>query len=224
VPDYDAYADGAQPAVTPAEAGSVSVWSVLAPSAEALASGGLGNYRVMLGTNENQISLNVCWEQAPHRDSRLTLADTRDRLGNRQVRVEWKLSETDIRTYKSAIDAIPARLDQDPLRLNVRYNWVVDIENRNAWRGNLVPGDHPMGGTRMSASAADGVVDANCRVHDVKNLYVSSSSNWPSGGWANPTLTIVAMALRLADHLRVLEGGGAAVLSGEVPSPAAVPA
>jgi choline dehydrogenase-like flavoprotein len=58
-----------------------------------------------------------------------------------------------------------------------------------------------MGGTRMSDDPRTGVVDADCRVHGYDNLYVAGSSVFPTGGWANPTLTIIAMALRLADHL-----------------------
>ena len=55
-----------------------------------------------------------------------------------------------------------------------------------------------MGATRMSATAANGVVDKDCRVHGMQNLFVSSSSVFPTAGWSNPTLTIVALALRLA--------------------------
>jgi len=58
-----------------------------------------------------------------------------------------------------------------------------------------------MGGTRMSADPATGVVDADCRVHGYDNLYVAGSSVFPTGGWANPTLTIIALSLRLAEHL-----------------------
>ena len=59
-----------------------------------------------------------------------------------------------------------------------------------------------MGTTRMSADPAQGVVDADCRVHGMANLYVAGSSVFPTCGSANPTLTIVALALRLAAHLK----------------------
>jgi choline dehydrogenase-like flavoprotein len=68
---------------------------------------------------------------------------------------------------------------------------------RDGWGGG-----HQMGTTRMSAAASEGVVDAHGRVHGVSNLYCAGSSVFPTGGWMNPTLTIVALALRLADHLR----------------------
>jgi len=61
---------------------------------------------------------------------------------------------------------------------------------------------HHIGTTRMSASPSSGVVDPQCRVHGVDNLYVAGSSVFPTGGWAFPTLTIVALALRVADSLR----------------------
>ena len=61
---------------------------------------------------------------------------------------------------------------------------------------------HHMGTTRMSATAKHGVVDTDCRVHGLANLYIAGSSVFPSAGHANPTSAIVALALRLADHLR----------------------
>ncbi len=63
-------------------------------------------------------------------------------------------------------------------------------------------GSHHMGGTRMATSAVHGVVDSNCKVFGQSNLYIAGSSVFPSSGYANPTLTIVQLALRLADHLR----------------------
>ena len=61
---------------------------------------------------------------------------------------------------------------------------------------------HPIGTTRMSADPRLGVVDADCRVHGVPNLYMAGSSVFPTAGHAPPTFTIVCLALRLADHLR----------------------
>ena len=68
-------------------------------------------------------------------------------------------------------------------------------------------GMHHMGTTRMHDDPRQGVVDANCRVHDLANLYVAGSSVFPTGGVANPTLTMVALAIRLADHLNQTTGG-----------------
>jgi choline dehydrogenase-like flavoprotein len=80
--------------------------------------------------------------------------------------------------------------------------------------GRLEPGEgepeytdasHHMGTTRMSARPADGVVDTNCRAHGIGNLYIAGSSVFPSAGHANPTLTIVALALRMAARLKALQ-------------------
>ena len=61
---------------------------------------------------------------------------------------------------------------------------------------------HQLGTTRMSASPEEGVVDAQCRVHKVENLFIAGGSVFPTSSHANPTLTVVALALRLADHLK----------------------
>ena len=63
-------------------------------------------------------------------------------------------------------------------------------------------GNHHLGTTRMASDPKAGVVDADCRVHGVANLYIAGSSVFPTGGCANPTLTIVALALRLADYIK----------------------
>jgi choline dehydrogenase-like flavoprotein len=74
------------------------------------------------------------------------------------------------------------------------------------WPVSLSSGMHHMGTTRMHDDPRQGVVDANCRVHDLANLYVAGSSVFPTGGVANPTLTNVALAIRLADHLKQTAG------------------
>jgi choline dehydrogenase-like flavoprotein len=88
-------------------------------------------------------------------------------------------------------------------------DWLGDPDPQ--WPIDLTVGNHPlanyhqMGGTRMSSDPATGVVDADCRVHGYDNLYVAGSSVFPTGGWANPTLTIIALSLRLAEHLHSTE-------------------
>src|SRR5262249_42620047 len=72
----------------------------------------------------------------------------------------------------------------------------------DGWPVSMSSGMHHMGTTRMHDDPRQGVVDAHCRVHDLANLYVAGSSGFPRGGVANPTLTLVALALRLADHLK----------------------
>jgi len=83
------------------------------------------------------------------------------------------------------------------------------MESTARWSENLGWYGHHMGTTRMSESPKSGVVDANCCVHGIANLYIASSSVFPTCGFANPTLTILALALRLADHIRTTALGPA---------------
>jgi choline dehydrogenase-like flavoprotein len=140
------------------------------------------------------------FEQAPNADSRVTLGMARDALGQRQVRVDWRLTALDWRTYRAAsmifgntlAEALSGEFRADPV-LAGGDDDAVEVRGRA----------HHIGTTRMSSSAADGVVDTDCRVHGIDNLYIAGSSVFPTGGWAYPTLTIVALALRLAEHLKL---------------------
>src|SRR5262249_9123803 len=75
-------------------------------------------------------------------------------------------------------------------------------EGTNDFFSSCSGGPHHMGTTRMDDDPARGVTDGNAKVHYTHNLYVAGSSLFPTGGWANPTLTIVATSIRLADHLK----------------------
>ncbi len=137
-------------------------------------------------------------EQTPLAANRVTLADDADRHGLRRVRINWQVSDADVdaacRAFQLLRDVLRARgtcrLEFDDARLRDRL-------------GRSVPlGGHHMGTARMAATQRDGVVDENCKVFDVANLYVASSAVFPTSSHANPTLTIVALAVRLAEHLR----------------------
>jgi choline dehydrogenase-like flavoprotein len=78
--------------------------------------------------------------------------------------------------------------------------WIPGDASRFAW--NVSPGGHHMGTTRMGADPKTSVVDKDCRTHQVTNLYIAGSSVFPTAGDSNPTLTIVALAHRLADTLK----------------------
>jgi len=82
---------------------------------------------------------------------------------------------------------------------------IIEDANRNkhGWHASMSGGKHHMGTTRMHLNPRQGVVNADCRVHGISNLFVAGSSVFPTAGYANPTLTIVALALRLADHLKM---------------------
>ena len=144
-------------------------------------------------------------EQAPNPDSRVLLSDERDALGNRRANLDWRLSEIDkhsARVFARVFDGELGRLGMGSVTPSEWLDtpgpeWPIDHTVGNHPFANY----HQMGGTRMSADPKRGVVDAEGRVHGYANLYVAGSSVFSTGGWANPTLTIMALALRLADHL-----------------------
>lgn len=139
-------------------------------------------------------------EQAPNPDSRVRLGDERDALGLPRIVLEWRLTELDKRSLRAGHQAIAEELGRTGLgRLQIDDWLMADL---TTWSPTLEGGHHHMGTTRMSADPAHGVVDADGRVHGIANLYVAGSSVFPTSGSANPTLTIVALALRLAAHLK----------------------
>ncbi|TIX51235.1 FAD-dependent oxidoreductase [Alteraurantiacibacter aquimixticola] len=138
-------------------------------------------------------------EQVPDRDSRVMLLDDRDGLGLRKARIDWRISEVEHRTVLSFThfaDVALRRLGFGRLQIDEGFSTRGTMAN-----GQLRESYHHIGATRMSETGATGVVDGNSAVHGVDNLYFTGSSVMPTGGHANPTLTIVALALRLADHM-----------------------
>ncbi len=140
----------------------------------------------------------VLMEQAPNRDSRITLAAEQDALGVPKARVDWRLTELDRRTA----EVLTGTLDAEFRRLGLGRLRDLDRLADDGWTDGVEEACHHMGTTRMSVDPRSGVVDADLQVHDVPGLYACGSSVFPTGGYANPTLTIVALALRLADHLK----------------------
>jgi choline dehydrogenase-like flavoprotein len=139
-------------------------------------------------------------EQAPNPDSRITLSDRRDALGSRMPVLDWRLGELDKRTLQVQGKLLGGELARLGLGLFQFDPWLRD--GGNSWSPTMVGGYHHMGTTRMSDDERTGVVDANCRVHGLGNLYVAGSSVYPTSSNINPTLTLVALALRLGDHLK----------------------
>jgi choline dehydrogenase-like flavoprotein len=137
------------------------------------------------------------WEQAPNPDSRVTLGSQRDPLGVPKPRLDWRLSELDRRTVSEALKALALTLGG----LGLGRVYTRPLDDEEFWPGVFF-GHHHMGTTRMHDDPQRGVVDADCRIHGLDNVYVAGSSVFPTGGYANPTLTIVALSLRLAGHIR----------------------
>jgi choline dehydrogenase-like flavoprotein len=138
------------------------------------------------------------FEQAPNPDSRITLGMERDALGQRKVCVDWRLTALDRHTYRTAAALFGAELVRACGGRFQLEPWLESDAAVAQVRGTA----HHLGTTRMSDDPRQGVVDRHCRVHGVDNLHVVGSSVFPTGGWAFPTFTIVALSLRLAEHLR----------------------
>jgi len=135
-------------------------------------------------------------EQSPNYASRIVLIEDRDRFGQRRIGLDWQMKEIDRRTIRTVgMEAAKMMIRTGIGRVRLD-DWVVDGSDPHFGWGN-----HHLGGARMSKTPETGVVDANCRVHGTPNLYVAGSAVFPTGGHANPTLTITQFALRLADHL-----------------------
>jgi choline dehydrogenase-like flavoprotein len=148
-------------------------------------------------------------EQAPNPKSRVTLAAERDALGKPRVRLDWRLSAMEKRTIQRAQEIIGQEAGRAGLgRLQIgmfdndREAWARPA-HASSWTG---PNGsfHHCGTTRMDDNPKNGVVNENCRVHGMSNLFVAGSSIFPTIGYANPTLTIVALTVRLADHVKSL--------------------
>jgi len=152
---------------------------------------------VVLGSHDNRYELEFHAEQAPNPESRLTLSGERDALGMPRLKIDWRITELDLLSLRKSYELLAAelarnavgKLDFDAGKLRVK-----------AERHGIVGGHH-IGTTRMSSDPAGGVVDPDCRVHGVSNLYVASASVFPTSGQANPTLTLLALTFRLADKL-----------------------
>ncbi|MGH8026178.1 MAG: GMC oxidoreductase [Pseudoxanthomonas sp.] len=141
------------------------------------------------------------FEQAPNRDSRVTLGDEVDALGQRKVCVDWRLTDLDWHTYRTAAGLFGAELANS---CGGKFQLEPWLQEGGDAAPQLRGTAHHLGTTRMSDDPHLGVVDRQCKVHGVDNLYVIGSSVFPTGGWAFPTFTIVALSLRLAEHLRIL--------------------
>ena len=116
-------------------------------------------------------------EQAPNPDSRITLSDRRDALGSRLPVLDWRLGELDKRTLQVQGKLLGGEMARLGLGLFQFDPWLRD--GGNSWSPTMVGGYHQMGTTRMSDDERTGVVDANCRVHGLENLYVAGSSVYP---------------------------------------------
>jgi choline dehydrogenase-like flavoprotein len=139
-------------------------------------------------------------EQAPDPSSRVTLGSARDRYGVPRPALDWRLSQADLASIRRSEDLLDDELERTGLgRIQRKYG---EEHPPVVFEGN----HHHMGTTRMQVDPRQGVVDPDGRVHGVSNLYITGTSIFPTGGYMNPTYTVVALAIRLADRLRTVVG------------------
>ena len=137
-------------------------------------------------------------EQTPLYDSRISLTHDKDRFGVQKLRIDWRVCPEDLASiaasYRQMRDSLAsttaAAIAYDDDALDESVKQVVAV------------GGHHIGTARMSSDPKRGVVNPQCRTHDVENLYIAGSAVFPTSGSANPTLTIVALAIRIADQLK----------------------
>ncbi len=146
-----------------------------------------------------RITLELFSEQTPDPDSRVTLDTATDAMGLRRVRVDWRLDELTGRTLRRFTRLVDQEFGRLGLGRLQEAPWLDDLVLS---RAELLDSYHPAGTTRMALHPSKGVVDTDCQVFGVRGLYIAGSAVFPTSGAANPTLTIAAMALRLADRLK----------------------
>jgi choline dehydrogenase-like flavoprotein len=140
-------------------------------------------------------------EQAPHPNSRVTLDTEKDSLGMPRAMLNWELTmleKNSLRTINSIIGEEAGRVSMGRVKV---YDYLQD-EKDESWPSFTGGGWHHMGTTRMSNDPKQGVVDPNCKIHSVDNLYVAGASCYVTASAVNPTLTLIALTIRLSDHLK----------------------
>jgi choline dehydrogenase-like flavoprotein len=155
---------------------------------------------IIVKSKANLFSLDFHAEQQPNPSSRVSLTGDRDALGMPRLNVDWRYTAGDVDTVSRAIALLAddfrrsriGTLDYDPASIET------EMTRYGAYGG------HHIGTARMGTDPRSSVVDADCRVHEVRNLFVAGAATFPTSSQANPTLTIIALALRLAAHLKGL--------------------
>lgn len=152
-------------------------------------------YRKLRRPAPRRLTIGLRVEQAPNRESRVQLDATRDRFGIPRLRLDWRISDQDLESLHRTQLLLGRALKGMGVRMFPK-------DGDLGWAARVAPGAHHMGTTRMHRDPVRGVVDEHGRVHGTRNVYVTGSSVFPTGGWAPPTLTVVALAVRLASHFR----------------------
>jgi choline dehydrogenase-like flavoprotein len=156
--------------------------------------------RLKLAARSTYFQVESIIEPVPDRESRVTLSALRDRFGLNQARLDWRIGDLEKKTLRRMMSLVKQEFEASDIGQ-------IDLQQADEGRLPRIYGcDHHMGTTRMHTDPRLGVVDADCKVHGMQNLYIAGSSVFPTCGNDMPTLTIVALALRLADHVVAQRG------------------
>ena len=142
-------------------------------------------------------SLGCGMELMPDPERRLTLTGETDALGLPRLKLQMRIADADFALYRQTLGELGRQLLAAKTGM-LRFN----CHRREDWLKNMDWGHHHLGTTRMHADPKQGVVDADCKVHGIANLFVAGSAVFPTYGASNPTLNLLAITLRLADHLK----------------------
>jgi choline dehydrogenase-like flavoprotein len=160
----------------------------------------LTDFTVYSSLSRRPYYLETVIEPIPQRDSRVTLSHERDPLGQSRAKLDWRLSEADKLNFTNSVHTVRAEMENQLFMQTVNAT----RDASELWPSEIQWCWHHIGTTRMHADPSKGVVDANGRIHDMSNAFVAGSSVFPTAGSDTPTLTIVALAVRLSQHLRPL--------------------
>ena len=148
-------------------------------------------------SNASLMSLMIRFEPTPNPNSRVLLGEEADSYGMRRVILDWRINDIEIESLERITWMLNKLLGGQHLgRIKLRVESVTAAKFRSSYQA------HHLGTARMANDEQQGVVNANCRVHGSENLFVAGSAVFPTFGFANPTLTIVALASRLAEHIQ----------------------
>lgn len=152
---------------------------------------------VILKNRTNRFSFEVHGEQMPRHDSQVSLTDKTDALGMPQIKVDWRYGKDDIESVRRTLDVMAYEFKESGVG---KFEYNRDSLEEELMRFGAYGGHH-IGTARMGTDMRTSVVDSDCKVHDVRNLFIAGSAVFPTSSQANPTLTLIAMALRLGDKL-----------------------
>jgi choline dehydrogenase-like flavoprotein len=158
-------------------------------------------YRQLLWPRPANYDLHVVAEQIPRRSNRITLAKETDIFGLPLAAIDWRVEDADLKTFIAYKRLFSRFWERQGLISVASLSWINDVDLRNTDRAGRADVFHPGGSTRMGTDRRTAVVDPELRIFGFCNLWTASTAVFPSGGGANPTMTLILFTLRLADRI-----------------------